>query len=195
MRKAHIERKTAETEITIDINNLDGNGQYSIQTGIAFFDHMLSHIAKHGLIDMTIKAKGDTDIDFHHTVEDVGICFGQAVKQAIGDKKGINRYGEATIPLNEALSSSVVDLCNRTYLVFNADMLSGKTGDFDTELVEEFFHGFADGASATVHINTEYGKNLHHVAETIFKSFGVALSKAVAINSRIKDVRSTKEML
>ncbi len=191
MRTTTVQRTTNETSITINLA-LDGSGKTDIDTSIPFFDHMLSHIGRHGFFDLSIKAVGDTDIDYHHTVEDVGICLGTAFRQLIGDMKGIRRFGTARIPLNEALSEVTVDLCGRMYLVFNTELPSGKVGDFDIELAEEFFHGFADACKATVHVNAIYGRNAHHILETIFKSFGIALSEAVVLDKRIKEVRSTK---
>jgi imidazoleglycerol-phosphate dehydratase len=184
MRTATIERDTLETQITISVN-LDGQGDAKLETGVPFFEHMLDQIARHGLIDLDIKANGDTHIDDHHTVEDVGITLGQAIYQAVGDKKGITRYGHAYVPLDEALSRVVIDLSGRPGLVFNADFTREKIGNFETELVFEFFQGFVNHANATVHIDCLRGHNAHHQAETIFKAFGRALRMAVSTDERM----------
>lgn len=184
MRTATIERNTLETQITISVN-LDGQGDSKLETGVPFFEHMLDQIARHGMIDLNIKANGDTHIDDHHTVEDVGITFGQAINQAVGDKKGISRYGHAYVPLDEALSRVVIDLSGRPGLVFNADFTREKIGNFETELVFEFFQGFVNHANATVHIDCLRGHNSHHQAETIFKAFGRALRMALSADERM----------
>lgn len=184
MRTATIERNTLETQITISVN-LDGQGDSKLETGVPFFEHMLDQIARHGMIDLNIKANGDTHIDDHHTVEDVGITFGQAINQAVGDKKGITRYGHAYVPLDEALSRVVIDLSGRPGLVFNADFTREKIGNFETELVFEFFQGFVNHANATVHIDCLRGHNSHHQAETIFKAFGRALRMALSADERM----------
>ncbi len=184
MRTATIERDTLETQITISVN-LDGQGDAKLETGVPFFEHMLDQIARHGMIDLDIKANGDTHIDDHHTVEDVGITLGQAINQAIGDKKGITRYGHAYVPLDEALSRVVIDLSGRPGLVFNADFTREKVGNFETELVFEFFQGFVNHANATVHIDCLRGHNAHHQAETIFKAFGRALRMALSADERM----------
>ncbi len=184
MRTATIERDTLETQITISVN-LDGQGDAKLETGVPFFEHMLDQIARHGMIDLDIKANGDTHIDDHHTVEDVGITFGQAINQAVGDKKGITRYGHAYVPLDEALSRVVIDLSGRPGLVFNADFTREKVGNFETELVFEFFQGFVNHANATVHIDCLRGHNSHHQAETIFKAFGRALRMALSADERM----------
>lgn len=190
-RIGEVTRKTNETDISIFLN-IDGAGEYSVDTSVPFLDHMLSQIAKHGFFDMRIEAKGDTDIDFHHTVEDTGIVLGEVFKSALGDKKGIKRYGYASVPLNEALANVTVDLSGRPYFVYNVDLPKGKVGDFDVELIEEFFNAFAVHCGVTLHINVPYGTNLHHIAEAIFKSLGRALDMATAIDGRSSDIPSTK---
>lgn len=184
MRTASIERNTLETKINITVN-LDGEGNATLNTGVPFFEHMLDQIARHGMIDLTINADGDTHIDDHHTVEDVGITLGQAISKAVGDKKGITRYGHAYVPLDEALSRVVIDLSGRPGLVFNADFTREKIGNFETELVFEFFQGFVNHANATVHIDCLRGHNSHHQAETIFKAFGRALRMALTPDKRM----------
>jgi len=184
MRTATIERNTLETKIQITVN-LDGQGDAKFNTGVPFFEHMLDQIARHGMIDLTINADGDTHIDDHHTVEDVGITLGQAISKAVGDKKGITRYGHAYVPLDEALSRVVIDLSGRPGLVFNADFTREKIGNFETELVFEFFQGFVNHANATVHIDCLRGHNSHHQAETIFKAFGRALRMALSQDERM----------
>ncbi len=184
MRTASIERNTLETQIQISVN-LDGQGNVSLTTGVPFFEHMLDQIARHGMIDLTIQATGDTHIDDHHTVEDIGIALGQAISQAIGDKKGITRYGHAYVPLDEALSRVVIDLSGRPGLTFNASFTREKIGHFETELVFEFFQGFVNHANATLHIDNLRGHNAHHQAETIFKAFGRALRMALAQDERM----------
>ncbi len=195
MRTATIERNTLETKIHITLN-LDGQGDAKLDTGVPFFEHMLDQIARHGMIDLNINAEGDTHIDDHHTVEDVGITFGQAIAQAVGDKKGITRYGHAYVPLDEALSRVVIDLSGRPGLVFNADFTREKIGNFETELVFEFFQGFVNHANATVHIDCLRGHNSHHQAETIFKAFGRALRMALTPDERMQGkMPSTKGSL
>ena len=184
MRTANVERDTLETQIKISVN-LDGEGTAKLDTGLPFFEHMLDQIARHGMIDLDIKANGDTHIDDHHTVEDVGITLGQAINQAVGDKKGITRYGHAYVPLDEALSRVVIDLSGRPGLVFNADFTREKIGNFETELVFEFFQGFVNHANATLHIDCLRGHNSHHQAETIFKAFGRALRMALSQDERM----------
>ncbi|BBN60514.1 imidazoleglycerol-phosphate dehydratase HisB [Hydrogenovibrio marinus] len=195
MRHAFIERATLETQIKVSID-LDGTGKASLDTGVPFFEHMLDQIARHGLVDLDIKANGDTHIDDHHTVEDIGITLGMALKEAVGDKKGIQRYGHAYVPLDEALSRVVIDLSGRPGLVFNADFTKGAIGSFDTELVYEFFQGFVNHAQVTLHIDCLRGHNAHHQAETIFKAFGRALRMALANDERMAGVLpSTKGAL
>jgi imidazoleglycerol-phosphate dehydratase len=190
-REAKIHRKTTETEVSIEIN-LDGVGHGTISTTITFMDHMLSLLARHGLMDLVIKGKGDTHIDDHHLVEDMGICLGGAIKEAIGDKKGIARYGSATIPMDESLCSVAIDLSGRPYLIYNVAFPSKKIGKFDYSLIKEFFKSFSDHSGMNLHINLIYGKNNHHIAEAIFKAFALALRDAVTIHDRIKGILSTK---
>jgi imidazoleglycerol-phosphate dehydratase len=194
-RTAEISRNTAETQITVKLN-LDGTGQASLSTGIGFFDHMLDQIARHGLIDLDIQAKGDLHIDGHHTVEDVGITFGQAVAQAVGDKKGLRRYGHAYVPLDEALSRVVIDFSGRPGLEMHVPFKSGMIGSFDSQLAYEFFQGFANHAFVTLHIDNLRGDNAHHQAETVFKAFARALRMALEIDPRSAGViPSTKGSL
>lgn len=193
-RKSEIKRTTKETDISIALN-IDGTGISEISTGVGFLDHMLTLFSRHGFFDMMIKAKGDIEVDQHHTVEDVGICLGQAFIKASGDKAGIRRYGNATIPMSDSLATVVIDLCDRPFLVYNVPLKNQKVGDFDTELVEEFFHAFANNAGTTLHINLAYGTNTHHIIEAIFKAFGRALDQATSYDERIKGVLSTKGML
>lgn len=194
-RTASLERNTLETQIKISIN-LDGTGIANLNTGVPFFEHMLDQVARHGMIDLDIQANGDTHIDDHHTVEDVGITLGQALKEAVGDKKGITRYGHAYVPLDEALSRVVIDLSGRPGLIFNADFTRASIGRFDTELIYEFFQGFVNHAQATVHIDCLRGHNAHHQAETIFKAFGRALRMALSPDERMGDqLPSTKGAL
>ena len=194
-RTAQISRNTAETQITVKLN-LDGTGQASLATGIGFFDHMLDQIARHGLIDLDIQAKGDLHIDGHHTVEDVGITLGQAVAQAVGDKKGLRRYGHAYVPLDEALSRVVIDFSGRPGLEMHVPFKSGMIGSFDSQLAYEFFQGFANHAFVTLHIDNLRGDNAHHQAETVFKAFARALRMALEIDPRSAGViPSTKGSL
>ena len=183
MRTANIQRNTNETQIAVAVN-LDGTGRAKLNTSVPFLDHMLDQIARHGLIDLEITAKGDTHIDDHHTVEDIGIALGQALRQAWGDKVGICRYGHAFVPLDESLSRVVLDLSGRAGLVFHADFSRAKIGAFDVDLVEEFFHGLVNHAMITVHIDNLRGTNAHHQAETIFKAFGRALRMAIDFDPR-----------
>lgn len=194
MRIGEISRKTYETDINVKIN-LDGRGKYSIDTGIGFFNHMLCMIAKHGIMDMDVNAKGDLDVDFHHTVEDVGICIGKSIKKALGDKKGIKRYGTFFVPMDESLSMCSVDLSGRPFLVFQGDLKNSKVGEMDTELIEEFFRALVFNAEMTLHIKVIYGKNTHHIIESIFKSFAHALRQAVSIDEKIEGTLSTKGMI
>ena len=194
-RKAKVSRDTLETQISVEIN-IDGTGQASFETGVPFLDHMLDQIARNGLIDLTVKAKGDTEIDDHHTVEDVGITIGQAFKQALGDKKGIRRYGHAYVPLDEALSRVVVDFSGRPGLEMFADFSRPKVGDFDVDLTYEFFQGFVNHAGISLHIDNFRGNNAHHQIETIFKAFGRALRMAAELDPRMIGVMpSTKGSL
>jgi imidazoleglycerol-phosphate dehydratase len=193
-RKAKIHRKTTETDVLIEIN-LDGRGREQVSTTITFLDHMLNLFARHGIIDLTVKGKGDTDIDDHHLVEDIGICLGEAVKKAVGNKKGIARYGSATVPMDESLCSVVLDISGRPYLIYHVDFKNKKLGKFDAALLKEFFKAFTDHSGITLHINVLYGKNNHHIAEAIFKAFALALRRAVAVQDRVEGVLSTKGSL
>jgi imidazoleglycerol-phosphate dehydratase len=193
-RTATINRSTRETQIRLELN-LDGSGVGSWQTGVGFLDHMLELFTRHGAFDLKVEARGDLHVDQHHTVEDVGICLGQAVKQALGDKAGIRRYGHFTLPMEETLSTAAIDLSGRYYLVFNAPFASPKIGDFDTELVEDFFQAFAANALCNLHVLVHYGRNSHHIAESIFKSAARALRMAVESDSRMTGVPSTKGTL
>jgi imidazoleglycerol-phosphate dehydratase len=194
-RTAEIERNTLETQIRIRID-LDGTGQCAVQTGVPFLDHMLDQVARHGGLDLAIEAQGDLHIDAHHTVEDVGIALGQAFEQAIGDKKGIRRYGHAYVPLDEALSRVVVDFSGRPGLFYEVNFPRARVGDFDVDLFIEFFRGFVNHARATVHIDNLKGQNAHHVAETIFKAFGRAVRSALERDERMSAVLpSTKGLL
>ena len=195
MRSATITRNTAETQISVTIN-LDGTGQYDNQTGVGFFDHMLDQLSRHSLIDMTIRSVGDYHIDDHHTVEDTGIALGQAIVQAVGDKKGINRYGSCLLPMDDALVRAALDISARPFLVFNVDMPTQKIGNFDTELVCEFFQALSTHAGLTLHIDQLHGLNSHHIAEAAFKSVARALRQAVEIDPRMSQVvPSTKGAL
>jgi imidazoleglycerol-phosphate dehydratase len=193
-RTATIDRATRETQIRLELN-LDGSGTGSWQTGVGFLDHMLELFTRHGALDLKVEAKGDLHVDQHHTVEDVGICLGQAVKQALGDKAGIRRYGHFTLPMEETLCTTALDLSGRYYLVFSAPFASQKIGDFDTELVEDFFQAFAANALCNLHVLVHYGRNSHHVAEAIFKSTARALRQAIEPDPRITGVPSTKGTL
>lgn len=184
MRTASVERTTLETQIQITVN-LDGEGTANLNTGVPFFEHMLDQIARHGMIDIDIKANGDNHIDDHHTVEDIGIGLGQAISKAVGDKKGITRYGHAYVPLDEALSRVVIDLSGRPGLEFNCDWTREQVGKFETQLVLEFFQGFVNHCNATLHIDNLRGYNAHHQAETIFKAFGRALRMALSQDERM----------
>ena len=187
MRKASINRKTKETSISVEVN-LDGTGKSSIKTGIGFLDHMLEQIAKHSLIDISLEAKGDLHIDLHHTTEDSGIALGEALKKALGDKKGIKRYASATIPMDETLSRVSLDLSNRPYLVWNVKLAVEKLGEMDTELFKEWYHAFAQSAGITLHVENIYGENSHHIIESCYKGLARALRDAVQIDSRIQDI-------
>jgi imidazoleglycerol-phosphate dehydratase len=193
-RKADVSRKTKETEISLKLD-LDGSGIYSIATGIPFFDHMLSLLAYHGRLDLFLKAEGDIGVDAHHTVEDVGICLGDALKKAIGEAKGIERYGMALVPMDETLGSVALDLSMRPCLVLHMKMKRSRIGSFDLELVEEFFRAFCNHAGMTLHVNLLYGRNAHHMVEAVFKAFGRALRTAVSLDSRGSRIPSTKGVL
>ena len=195
MRSAKISRQTAETEISVEVN-LDGTGTYDNQTGVGFFDHMLDQLARHALIDMTIRATGDLHIDDHHTVEDTGIALGQALTQAMGDKRGIRRYGSCLLPMDDALVRAALDLSARPYLVWNVDLPTAKIGGFDTELVREFFQAFATHGGITLHVDKLHGLNSHHIAEAAFKAVARALRDALEVDPRKSDaVPSTKGTL
>ena len=195
MRTATISRKTNETAISVTVD-LDGTGVADIATGVGFFDHMLAQVARHGLIDLTIRAEGDLHIDDHHTVEDVGIALGQCVRQALGDKRGITRYADAHLAMDEALTRCAIDISGRPFLVFRTSFATPKIGTFDTQLVEEWFRAFAMNAGITLHVETLYGSNDHHVAESCFKALARALGQAVALDPRQADrVPSTKGVL
>jgi len=194
-RQAKIERNTNETRIVVEID-IDGSGRASLATGIPFLDHMLDQVARHGMIDLTVRAEGDLHIDAHHTVEDVGITFGQALAQALGDKRGIRRYGHAYVPLDEALSRVVLDCSGRPGLEFHVEFPRARVGDFDVDLSIEFFRGFANHALVTLHIDTLRGRNTHHIMETVFKAFGRALRMAIETDPRLgSTVPSTKGRL
>lgn len=195
MRSAEISRQTAETEINVSVN-LDGAGQYQMSTGVGFFDHMLDQLSRHSLIDMTVTCKGDTHIDDHHSVEDCGIALGQALTKALGDKRGIRRYGSCLLPMDDALVRCALDLSGRPFLVWNVDMPTAKIGTFDTELVREFFQALATHGGITLHVDALHGINSHHIAEAAFKAVARALREAVETDPRKADaVPSTKGML
>lgn len=195
MRQAQINRDTLETQIAIKVN-LDGTGKAMLDTGVPFLDHMLDQVARHGMMDLEITAKGDLHIDAHHTVEDIGITLGQAFTQAVGDKKGLRRYGHAYVPLDEALSRVVVDLSGRPGMEFNVEFVRGRIGEFDVDLIHEFFQGFINHAMVTLHIDNLSGKNAHHQAETVFKAFGRALRVAMEADPRAAGtIPSTKGSL
>lgn len=195
MRKISVERRTKETHIRIEIN-LDGTGKYAIDTSIPFLDHMLSLMSKHGLFDLKIKAKGDIEIDDHHTVEDTGIVLGKAFKQALGDMRGIRRYGQASVPMDESLAAVNLDMSGRPYLVYKVEMpKKSRLKDFDPDLVEDFLQAFVSHSGTTLHVSVPYGRNTHHIIEAVFKAFGRALRNAVEIDPRVKGVPSTKGKL
>jgi imidazoleglycerol-phosphate dehydratase len=193
-RSAEVTRKTKETDITLELT-IDGKGEARVSTGVPFLDHMLSLMAAHGLFDLALQAVGDIEIDGHHTVEDIGMVLGEAFNKALGDRRGIRRYGRALVPMDEALASVVIDFSNRPFLAFHVDFKRHSTGHFDVELVKEFFKAFADKGGATVHINLMYGQNTHHIIEAIYKAFGQALDEATLLDERISGVRSTKGVL
>ena len=195
MRTGTIERKTKETSIAVQVN-LDGTGTYDVSTGIGFLDHMLEQLSRHSLIDLTVKAKGDLHIDFHHTTEDSGIAIGEAVNQALGDRAGITRYGSALIPMDETLSRVALDLSNRPYLIWRVDFTRDKLGEMDTELFKEWFQAFAQAAGVTLHVDNLYGENNHHIVESCYKGLARALRQAIEIDPRKADaVPSTKGTL
>jgi len=194
MRRGSFARETKETQITIQID-LDGSGKYQVETPFPFLNHMLSAFSKHGYFDLTVKAKGDVEIDDHHTVEDIGIVLGETLAKAWGEKRGIRRFGHASIPLDEALAEVTVDLSGRPYLVYQVQMPKKKIKEFDTDLVEHFFRAVVDQCKINLHINLHYGKDPHHILEAIFKGFGRALDEATQIDPRLKGVASTKGKL
>ena len=193
-RSAAVERKTKETHIRIELN-LDGNGTHKISTGVPFFDHMLTLFAVHGFFDLSIEASGDLDVDSHHTVEDVGIVLGDALNQALADRKGIVRYGHAVTPMDDALAAVTIDLSNRPFLVYNVHCSEQGAGLFNNSLAKEFFRAFANRGGMNLHINLSYGENEHHIIESIFKATGRALDRATAFDERIESVRSSKGAL
>ena len=195
MRTSKVARKTNETEIAVAVD-LDGTGTYEVATGIGFLDHMLEQLSRHSLIDLTVSAKGDLHIDFHHTTEDTGIAIGEAVSQALGDRRGITRYAEATIPMDETLTRVTMDVSNRPYLIWKVEFTKPKLGDMDTELFKEWFQAFAQAAGITLHIENLYGENNHHIIESCFKALARALRNAITIDPRkAEDVPSTKGTL
>ena len=193
-RSAKVERKTKETEISVELE-LDGKGNPEVQTGIPFLNHMIEIFTRHGLFDLKLNARGDVEVDYHHTVEDVGLALGQAFKQALGDKQGIRRFGEASVPLDETLARVVVDLSGRPYLAYNVKIRSGRVGDFDTDLPHEFFQAFANQLGMNLHINVTQGENPHHIIEACFKALARAMEGATRIDPRIQGVLSTKGSL
>jgi len=195
VRQARVERKSKETEVTLHLN-LDGTGASKVRTPIPFLSHMLEAWSKHGLMDLTVEASGDVEVDIHHTVEDVGIVLGQALREALGDKKGIVRYGTAFVPMDEALISASVDISGRPYLVFNVPVARTRVSNFDLDMLPEFFRAFAFNAEITLHVTMQYGHNLHHITEAVFKAVGRALAEATRLNPRIVGVvPSTKGRL
>ena len=193
-RKASLERITKETQIKLTLE-IDGRGEAKIYSSVPFLDHMLDLFTRHGLFDLQIEAKGDIDIDFHHTVEDIGIVLGQAFREALGDKKGIRRYGQASVPMDETQASVAIDLSGRPYMVYNVKLPKVKIGEFDVELAREFFQAFANNAGANLHINVLYGDNVHHILEACFKGMARALDMATQVDPRIEGVLSTKGKL
>lgn len=193
-RNSTIVRKTRETDIRLSVE-LDGAGKSDLETGVGFLDHMLELFARHGAVDLTVQAEGDRHVDDHHTVEDIGICLGQAVADALGDKQGICRYGAMTLPMDETLVRSVIDLSGRPYFVYRVSIPSPKIGNFDSELVEDFWQAFATNAGCNLHIESFYGRNSHHIAEAVFKATARALRQAVAIDAREQGIPSTKGSL
>lgn len=194
MRRAEFKRETKETSIELSID-LDGSGNADVNTGIGFFDHMLTHIARHGLFDIKVSARGDLEVDDHHTVEDIGICLGKAFSRAIGTAAGISRFGHAVVPMDEAMAETAIDVSGRPFLMFSATFPKSRTGKFDVELVEEFLRAFAMNGKVTLHVMLRHGSNVHHCIEAIFKSLGRAMNAAVRLDPRVKDVPSTKGTL
>jgi imidazoleglycerol-phosphate dehydratase len=193
-RQARVERRTRETQVEVQLD-LDGTGSSTVDTGIPFFTHMLEAWARHGLMDLHVEAKGDLEVDLHHTVEDVGICLGKAFREALGDKKGIVRYGASFLPMDEALLHAAVDISGRAFLVFNVPVERTRVSNFDLDLLKEFFRAFAFNAEITLHVTMHYGANLHHIAEAVFKAVGRALAEATRLDPRIAGVPSTKGSL
>jgi len=193
-RKAKIVRNTRETQITLELN-VDGSGKSQIETPIPFLNHMMESFSKHGLFDLKVKAKGDVDVDFHHTVEDVALTLGDAFKKAIGDKKGMVRYGSATLPMDEVLTTVSVDFCGRPAMIYNVKVPRGRIGTFDVELVPEWFQAFTNSALINLHLNVWYGRNRHHIVESLFKALAKAVDQATQVDPRIKGVPSTKGKL
>lgn len=195
MRKARVERNTTETQIMVELN-LDGTGVYDVETGVGFLDHMLEQLSRHSLMDLKVRAKGDLHIDFHHTTEDSGIAIGQAFAQALGDKKGITRYGSCLLPMDEALTRVALDISSRPYLIWNVEFTRDKVGDMDTELFREWFQGFAQAAGITLHVENLYGDNNHHIIESAYKALARSLRVAIEIDPRKSDaIPSTKGTL
>jgi imidazoleglycerol-phosphate dehydratase len=194
LRRARVERRTKETQIVLDLG-LDGTGVSTVETGIPFFTHMLEAWARHGLMDLTVDAKGDLEVDLHHTVEDVGICLGKALREALGDRRGIVRYGECSVPMDEALVHAAVDISGRAYLVFNVPVQRARISNFDLDLLREFFRALAFNAEVTLHVSMRYGENLHHIAEAVFKAVGRALAAASRLDPRVTGAPSTKGSL
>ena len=194
LRQGRVERKTKETQIVLQVG-IDGTGASKVETGIPFFNHMLEAWSKHGLMDLTVDARGDLEVDLHHTVEDVGICLGKAFHEALGDRAGIARYGASFLPMDEALLHAAVDISGRPFLVFNVPVKRTRISNFDLDLLEDFFRAFAFNAEITLHVNMQYGQNLHHIAEAVFKAVGRALAEATRLNPRIAGVLSTKGSL
>jgi imidazoleglycerol-phosphate dehydratase len=193
-RIATIDRSTKETNINLTLD-LDGRGEHQVESGVPFFDHMLTQIARHGFFDLQLSARGDLEVDAHHTVEDVGICLGEAFKKALGDKAGVRRYGRGSMPMHEALASVVLDFSGRPFLVYNVPLPKVQVGNFELELVEEFFTAFCNHAGANVHVNLAYGDNLHHIVEAVFKAFARALDEATQFDPRVEGVLSSKGTL
>ncbi len=193
-RCAEIKRKTAETQISVKLN-LDGEGKCDIATGIGFLDHMLTLLAKHSFMDLTVKAKGDLEVDSHHTVEDIGIVLGEALREALGDKAGIHRYGNCFIPMDETLAQACLDFSGRPFLIFGAEIPKIKLGNYDTEMTEEFFRAIAMHCGLTLHIRVLYGSNVHHIIEAVFKAFARAVAEAAAVDPKVKGVMSSKGIL
>lgn len=193
-RAAEVSRRTTETDVRVRLD-LDGTGRHAVATGVGFFDHMLVQVARHGLFDLEVQAQGDLHVDAHHTVEDVGIVFGQALRRALGEGRGIRRYGHAVVPMDEALASCTVDISGRPLLVYRVTLAREQVGAFDTELVEVFFQGVAAHAGLTLHLESPYGSNAHHVIEAVFKAFARALDQATQLDPRVRDVPSSKGAL